>query len=107
MELFTTKPLLTKTKKWFRRTQYIVDYKSQPGALKRIIIIDEVPGKVFTFLKFKTKRRIFVGPIKWEELIKGKKISCPKPLSRHLSDIDESLYKRYRLKVKADRKRWR
>ena len=99
------KELTKDTDTFFGVKYYVVHYDLDPinpSSLNRLIVIDDVPGKVAQFFGRKTVRRYFVGRIDWYEIL-DKKIKCPMQMEARLSEISATLEKKYKHILKAKR----
>lgn len=102
----TEKELTTETENYFGSKCFVVDYgldPVNPHSLDRLIVIDEVPGKVAQFFGKKTVRRSFIGRINWSEILPDRRIPCPKKMELALSDICKRLEKKNKKVIKARR----
>lgn len=111
MNLFTRlsvgKPLKKNNKYFFKRSFYVVDYKINPDypfSIERIIVVDEVPGKLARLFGSKTKRRVFAGRNRWFEIVGNNRIKCSPRLSRILSIKSINLEKKFKYKLKMEKR---
>jgi hypothetical protein len=100
------KELTTDTAAYFGSSHYVVHYDLDPinpFSLNRLIVIDEVPGKVAQLFGKRTTRRVFLGRMSWHEILNDKRLLCPKQMELQLSEICFSLEKKNKSRLKAKR----
>lgn len=100
------KELTKDTVVFFGSSHYVIHYDLDPAnhsSLNRLIVIDEVPGKVAQLFGMKTVRRYFVGRIRWHEILDDRKIVCPTQMELELSKMSDNLEQKYRKMLKVKR----